>query len=288
MFALKRWTVLQRLSFTVSLTIASRFVQVRDRLLGRVPHHRPECIGISATQHTIFSGKNFLDAAYVEPTTAPPKAAVLICHGIGEIASQWFPIQRLLAENGIASLVFDYSGYGRSTGFIDFTQCEQDAIASYALLRRLAPTIPISLLGFSLGTGVAPAILNHVIADRLVLCAGYSSFRKAARAAWIPGFLSPIVPPIWSAQDALSGCSLPILIVHGDQDRLFSLQMAHDLVACCSARAELLVLPARSHNEPFYFPKMDYWGPIIHWLLESGQDSIPANSLRGAPAPLTR
>jgi hypothetical protein len=33
------------------------------------------------------------------------------------------------------------------------------------------------------------------------------------------------------------------------------LPMAHDLVACCNGRADLLVLPARSHNEPFYNPK---------------------------------
>lgn len=258
---------LQRFSFTVSLTIASRFVQIRDRLLGRVPRHRPECIGINVTQYTIPSGKNLLDAIYVEPSTNRPQAAVLICHGIGEIVSQWFPIQRILAENGIASLVFDYSGYGRSTGFIDFTQCEQDAIASFALLRRLAPAIPIALLGFSLGTGIAPAILNRVAADRLVLCAGYSSFRRAARAAWIPGFLAPLVPPIWSAEEALRDCSLPILIVQGDRDRLFPLKMAHDLVSCCGSSAELLTLPARTHNEPFYNPQMHYWGPIVAWLL---------------------
>jgi uncharacterized protein len=259
---------LQKFSFTISLTIASRFVQLRDHLLGRVPSHRPECIAINATQHTIPCGRNLLDAVYVEPSANSPQTAVLICHGIGEIVSQWFPIQRLLAENGIASLVFDYSGYGCSTGFIDWRQCEQDAVASFALLRSLAPTIPISLLGFSLGTGIAPAILNRVAADRLVLCAGYSSFRKAARAAWIPGFLSPLVPPIWSAEEALRDCSLPILIVQGNRDRLFPLKMAHDLVACCSGRADLFVLPSRSHNDPFYYPQMHYWGPIIAWLLQ--------------------
>ena len=262
---------LQSIAFTVSLTIASRFVQIRDRLLGRVPRTRPECTGISATPHTISSGKNLLDAVYVEPSGTPPQTAVLICHGIGEIVSQWFPIQRLLAENGIASLVFDYSGYGRSTGFIDFTQCEHDAIASFALLRGLAPAIPISLLGFSLGTGIAPAILNRISPDRLVLCAAYSSFRNAARAAWIPKFLSPLVPPIWSAEEALRDCCLPILIVQGDRDRLFPLNTAHDLVACCCGRAELLILPARSHNAPFYHPQTEYWSPIIHWLLESAQ-----------------
>jgi uncharacterized protein len=242
---------LHRFLFTATLTCTSRVVQMRDRLLGRIPRSRLECVGISATQHPIPSGRNLLDAVYVESSASPPHAAVLICHGIGEIVSQWFPIQRIFAENNIASLVFDYSGYGRSTGRIDWTQCEQDAVSAFELLRRLAPDVPISVLGFSLGTGVAPAILNQVAADRLVLCAGFSSFQNAARAVFVPRFLSPFVPPIWSAAEALRSCSLPILIVQGDHDRLFRLPMAHELVSYCNGHADLLVLPARSHNEPF-------------------------------------
>ena len=121
---------------------------------------------------------------------------------------------------------------------------------------------PISVLGFSLGTGVAPAILNRVAADRLVLCAGFSSFRSAARAAWIPGFLSPLwCRPSGQQQTLCAIASLPILIVHGDKDRLFPMQMAHELLSCCGSRAELLVLPARSHNEPFYKPQMNTGAP---------------------------
>ncbi len=267
---------LHRFLFTATLTCASRVVQVRDRLLGRVPRSRPECAGISVTQHTIPSGKNQVDAVFVRPSSAPPQAAVLICHGIGEIVSQWFPIQQIFAENNIASLVFDYSGYGRSTGFIDWTQCEKDAISAFELLRSLAPNVPISVLGFSLGTGVAPAIINRVTADRIVLCAGFSSFRNAARAAWIPRFISPLVPPIWSAADALRDTSLPVLIVQGDRDRLFSMQMGQELLSCCGSRADFLVLPARSHNEPFYKPKQEYWGPIISWLLR--EDAISSGN----------
>ena len=151
--------------------------------------------------------------------------------------------------------------------------------------QAVAPNIPIALLGFSLGTGIAAAILNRVDADRLVLCAGYSSFRKAARAAWIPGFLSPLVPPIWSAEDALRNCSLPILIVQGDHDRLFRLPMAHDLVASCNGHADLLILPARSHNEPFYHPQMHYWGPIVSWLLHAKDRLHPSDPLAFLPPP---
>jgi len=258
---------MHRFLFTTALTCTSRVVQVRDRLLGRVPRNRPECPAISATQHAIPSGKNLLDAVYVEPVSAPPRAAVLICHGIGEVVSQWFAVQRLFAENGIASLIFDYSGYGRSTGHIDWSQCEQDAVAAFQVLQRLAPAVPLSLLGFSLGTGIAPAVLDRVSPEHLILCAGYTSFRSAARAAWIPPFLSFFVPPIWSAQEALCNPTLPILVVQGDHDRLFRIKMAHDLVACCGGRADLLVLPARSHNEPVYFPHPRYWSPIMQWLL---------------------
>lgn len=258
----------QRIAFRTALTIASRFVQARDRLLGRVPRSRPECSTLSATQHTIRSGRNMLDAVYVEPAEASVQSALLICHGIGEIVPQWFPIQRLFAERGIASLVFDYSGYGRSSGAPDFLQFEQDAISSFQHLEHLAPGAAVTLLGFSLGTGIAPAILKRVNADRLVLCAGYTSFRDAARAARIPPFLGPLVPQIWSAREALCDCTLPILVVQGDRDRLFQMQMAHDLHACTGGRADLLILPARSHNEPFYHPKPHYWDPIIDWILQ--------------------
>ena len=260
--------MLYRFAFTTALTITSRVVQVRDHLLGRVPRNRPECPAVSAKPHTISSGKNRLDAVFVEPTAAPPQSALLICHGIGETAPQWFAVQRLLAENGIASFVFDYSGYGLSTGRIDWTQCEHDAVSSFEYLQRLRPQIPISLLGFSLGTGVAPAILDRVKPGRLILCAGYTSFRNAARAAWIPPMLSPLVPPIWAADKILCKCTLPILIVQGDRDRLFRMQMAHDLVACTSGRADLLLLPARSHNYPVYHPQPEYWNPIAHWILQ--------------------
>ena len=270
----ERVSLAQNIAFTTSLAIASRIVQVRDRFLGRVPRSRPDCSSLHATQHAIPSGKNILDSVYVEPASYP-RSALLICHGIGEIVPQWFPIQRIFAERGISSLVFDYSGYGRSTGRIHWRQFEQDAISAFQLLQRLAPGVPITLLGFSLGTGIAPAILNRVNASRLILCAGYTSFRNAARAAWIPPLLKSLVPPIWSAKEALFDCKLPILIVQGNHDRLFQMHMGQELLACTSGRADLVVLPARSHNSPFYHPKPEYWHPIINWLLQTPTRPVP-------------
>lgn len=255
-----------RPSFTITLLCAGRVVRFYDRFIRRSPSWPLAAPGLSVSRHTIPSGTSVLDAVFVEPVNQPARASVLICHGIGEIAPQWFPIQRLFADAGISSLVFDYSGYGRSTGHPSWVQCELDGISAFELLKRLAPSNPIALLGFSLGTGVVPAIVDRVEADRLVLCAGFSSFRAAARAVGVPAFLSPLVPPIWDAAASLRNCKFPVLVVHSTADGLFPVEMAHDIVSACGGNADLLLMHGIGHNEPFYKPDLSYWGPIIAWI----------------------
>ena len=256
-----------RPSFTFTLQCASRIIWFYDRLFRVIPAWPLEAPNLLASRLTIPSGKSLLDAVFVEPAAQPARASVLICHGIGEVVTQWFPIQRLFADAGVASLVFDYSGYGRSTGRPSWTQCEQDGISAFQLLKRLAPSGPVTLLGFSLGTGVVPAIVDRVDANRLVLCAGFSSFRAAARAAGIPAFLSPLVPPIWDTAASLPNCNLPVLVVHSTADGLFPVQMARDIVSSSGGNAELLLMHGIGHNEPFYKPDLSYWGPIIARIL---------------------
>ena len=258
---------LDRLMFTVSITIASRVIVWRDRLLGRIERlSREQLAGVSVSQHSIPSSNNLLDAAYVAPAEGPAKAALLICHGIGEIVPYWFPVQQLLAANGVASLVFDYSGYGRSTGSIDWTQCELDAIYAFEYLRGLAPSTPLSLLGLSLGSGVATAIVNKVTPKTLFLCGAFTSFRDAACSIFVPRSLARFVPPIWNAADSLRGCAISVVIVHGEKDPLFPVRMATELASICGANAELIVVPNLTHNEPFYKPRLSYWGLIISRL----------------------
>jgi uncharacterized protein len=257
-----------RLAFTIALTGISRALMLRDRMLGWIgPGRRWNVPDLSASAHSFPSGSNVLDAVFVEPARVPARAAVLLCHGIGETADDWFPVQRLLADNGVASLLFDFSGYGRSTGRVDWSQFEQDAIVAFDCLQSLTPALPRSVLGFSLGSGIAAAIINRVAARRLVLCAAFTSFRDAARSVGIPAGLSFLVPPIWRAEESLRGCTLPVLVVHGEKDRLFPVQMARDLAARCGPNAELVIVPGVAHTQPFRKPHLSYWGPIVSRLL---------------------
>jgi alpha-beta hydrolase superfamily lysophospholipase len=259
-------TSTQRVSFTFALTVCSRAIYLRDWLHGRIRMPKPQP-GVELTPLSIASGNNRLQALFAAPAGSSEKgrAAVLICHGIGEVVEQWAPIQQLLAAQGVSSLVFDYSGYGRSTGWPAAAQLEQDAIAAYTRLRELT-SLPISLLGFSLGTGAVAAILDRVPAHRLVLCAGFTSFRAAARRVGIPPFLTTFVPPIWNAEAPLRAATQPVLVVHSTRDRLFPIAMGKTLAAWCGPRARLRIVEGLRHTEPFSKPTADYWNPIAHFL----------------------
>ena len=261
--AAREINALQRVLFAASLVVGSRAIYLRDRLLGRMRlAPAPE---LALTPLTIASGRNQLDAVFAAPAQQPTRGTVLICHGIGEVVQQWLPVQQRLAERGVASLVFDYSGYGRSTGWPMPAQLEQDAIAAFEQLRTLTPG-PISLLGFSLGTGIVPAILDRVRAERIVLCASFTSFRAAARRVGFVPPLSALVPHVWNAEQPLRAGAQKVLLVHSTHDRLFPIAMAKQLADWCGERAELRIVEGLRHNEPFYNATAEYWHPIAEFI----------------------
>lgn len=259
---------IQDLAFTVAVTAISRVMIARDRLLGRLRRsHAQDLPHVKMTRHAIPCGEAILDAVFVEPPGAPAQAALLICHGIGETVDHWLAAQAMLAANGVATLVFDYSGYGKSTGAINWNRCERNANSAYEFLAALAPGISISLLGFSMGSGVAAAIAARVKPDQLFLCSAFTSFRDAACAIGFPRFVASALPPIWSAKESLRQTRCPILVVHSERDRIFPVRMASALAADCGTQAELVVVADHAHNEAFYQPQWSYWNHILARLV---------------------
>jgi len=262
--------------FTVAVTVISRTFELRDRLLNRI-RRRQEEMAPAASRCSIRSANERLDAVFVAPAEEQARAALLICHGIGEIVDHWVPVQRLLAGRGIATLVFDYAGYGKSTGLVDWRQCEEDAVSSFEFLKNLVPGLPVSVLGFSMGSGIAAAVLPRISPDWLFLCAPFTSFRDGACALGIPRRLCWLVPRIWDSRTTLHRCTGRVVIIHCEKDRVFPVSMAAELASCCGKEAEVVIVPHLKHNEPFYRPHWSYWEHVASRLVPS---DIEAAQLR--------
>lgn len=255
--------------FNFAIQCTGRVCVARDLLLGRIERKWvPDPAKPGTIRMAIESGGNILDAVLVEPTSQAARAKVLICHGISETVQHWYGVQQLLAANGVASLVFDYSGYGNSSGAFGARQSELDAESAFRAFEPLTAPLPISLLGFSLGSGIAAAVLPRVPAKSLLLCAAFTSIRAAARSLGVFGMLAYAAPAIWNSTDSLRACEIPVQIVHGEKDRLFPVAMASALKAACGSSAELIIVPGVAHDEPFWRPQLSFWGPIVGHLVD--------------------
>lgn len=259
---------------TLLLNVTSRMLLRSDRMNG-IMDEMLNAFTFAEERLIIPSGKRRLSAVYVSAGEETP--AVLICHGIGELVEYWGKVQGLLKGMGISSLVFNYSGYGTSTGHLSTAHCEEDAAAA---CRELAGRghRSIVLLGFSLGTGVGCAAASRIDIDGLVLCEGFSTLRDAGIAMGFPRWLTRVVPDVWDTVGQVSSLEIPVLVVHSDVDGLFPLSMAERVAGACGPRGTLIVIKGVSHNAPIFAPTEDYWRPIAEWVKERSYE-VPAEGL---------
>ncbi len=202
---------------SILLTVISRMLLRSDRLSGRMSQ-MVSAFPFNEERLVIASGRRRLSAVYVSAGDDSP--AVLICHGIGELVEYWGKVQELLRGMGVSSLVFNYSGYGSSSGGVSVAHCEEDAQAAYRELVERGHQ-SVVLLGFSLGTGVGCAVAPSIEVDGLVLCEGFSSLREAGLAMGFSRWMTHVVPDVWDTVHKVGGLEMSVLVVHSDADDLF-------------------------------------------------------------------
>jgi len=246
------------------LSLFRRLLLRSDRQDGRMAQMLS---GFSFDQErlVILSGDRRLSAVYVSVGEDAP--VVLICHGIGEIVEYWGPVQSLLRELGVSSLVFNYSGYGTSSGTVSAAHCEEDALAAYEELVDRGHR-SIVLLGFSLGSAVSSAVASRTEVDGLILCEGFSTLREAGVAIGFPHWMTYLAPDVWNTVAAVSDLKMPVLVVHSDKDDLFPLSMARRVAQACGVRGGLIAVTGLSHSAPIFSPTAAYWQPIAEWIKE--------------------
>ena len=256
------------------LMVTSRLLLRSDRLNGTM-EHMLRAFSFAKERLVIPSGDRKLSAVYVSAGEDTP--AVLICHGIGELVEYWGGVQGLLKGLGVSSLVFNYSGYGASSGTLSTAHCEEDATAAYRELAGRGHQ-SIVLLGFSLGTGVGCAVASRIDVNGLVLCEGFSTLREAGAAMGFPRWVTRVVPDAWDTVHRVCNLEMLVLVVHSDVDGLFPLSMAKRVTEACGPRGKLIVIHGVSHNTPIFAPTEDYWKPIVEWIKQRSSEA-PARRL---------
>jgi hypothetical protein len=85
------------------------------------------------------------------------------------------------------------------------------------------------------------------------------------------------VPDTWQTVHRVSELEIPVLVVHSEEDDLFPVAMAARVAEACGTRGQLIVINGLSHNEPYFRPTHEYWGPIVEWVKQRSVEDVTKN-----------
>ena len=230
------------------LTIAAAWVALsalayalQEKLIffpGAAPSATPRSVGLEFESVALTAADGVrLDAWWI----AAPKATrcVLVCHGNAGSIEQRLDLALHFHQWGWSTLLFDYRGYGASSGKPTVAGIALDADAAYEWIAARGLGLPIVAWGESLGGGVAAALSTRRAVDVLVLESSFTSIADIGRKTY------PFLPVRWilnadiDTRAAVSRTQSPVFILHGRQDEVVPFEHSGRLFAAVRTRKEL-------------------------------------------------
>lgn len=192
-----------------------------------------------------------LDAWFVPAERA--RGALLYAHGNGGNISHRLDAIRMFRDMGLSVFIFDYRGYGKSTGEPSEEGTYRDAEAAWQYLvqqRGIAPA-RIVMFGESLGAAVAAQLAAQHPPGALILASAFTSVPDMA------ADLYPWFPVHWIAryrydtQRYLQDVRAPVLVMHSREDEIIPYR--HGRALYDAAHEPRLFLDLRGgHNDLFF------------------------------------
>ena len=237
-------------------------------------------------------------AGWWVPSKIPHAATLLYLHGnAGNVSANADQVQRL-ARTGLSIFIFDYRGYGESTGGPPRERLvyeDAERAWTYLVRERRIPPSAVVIYGHSMGGAIAIDLASrHPDAGGLITESTFPSVIDVADRtlfAWLP--LRLIVTERFDAASRIRAIHVPKLIVHGDADPMIPVPLARRLYDAAADPKELAVIPGGGHedsadiNPAAYFAAFDGF-LRRHRLSPGSNDAHPSDRTEGTGSTLRR
>ena len=183
---------------------------------------------------------------------------ILFCHGNNANISYRKYVIDLCNFLSVNLFLFDYRGYGKSTGIPSPGSICADGMIAYNYLRTFCSPQNIYLWGESLGGAAAVHIASQAVCARLIYMCTFSSLddivvTKQSVQRWIGIALSTVVKTICDvlpSSTKISGVTCPIVVIHSTDDEIIPFECALKLYSSISHDDKLFLKIRGEHSSP--------------------------------------
>ena len=193
------------------------------------------------------------------------RALLIFCGNGGNLTHRAPLLARMRRELGASLFIFDYQGYGRSSGVPSEAATYADARAALAYLRGRPEVDPrgIAYYGESLGSAVAVDLAADEPPLALVLNAPFTSIPDMAREHYrLLGPLLSLVRTRYDTAARVGNVQVPLLVVHGADDRVVPPEQGRRVFDAANEPKRLLVVPRAGHNDLTSVGGAAYWAAV--------------------------
>lgn len=208
--------------------------------------------------NTPFQERNFTmkDGAVINALhfqSREKKGIIYYHHGNAGNLVRWGEVAEYFVSFGYDVLIYDYRGYGKSTGKRTEKILHQDAQYIYDALAQDWRSDQIVIYGRSLGSGMASHVAANNAAKLLILETPFYSLQSMA--SW----RFPFLPTRWLVTynmknwQRLQEANLPIHMFHGTEDSIVPYWSGKKLYEAVSDKATLTTIEGAEHNNLIEF-----------------------------------
>jgi len=211
-------------------------------------------------------------------------STILFCHGNAENISHRLDYIDSLLNSGFQVFIFDYQGYGQSSGKPSERGIYQDGLAAYDHLVEKEGITPdqIIVFGHSLGAAVAIEISLQRESKALIIESAFTSIREMAGTILFFKPISLLVPHHYNNLAKIKRIKVPKLIIHGDNDRIVPFSMGRKLYDRAISSKFFYPIKGAGHNDTSQINSKEYFKTITHFVhhLNLPQNVAPRYNLK--------
>lgn len=210
----------------------------------------PSMLGIDFEEVNIKTkDAEFLHGYYL-PSKKETDKAFIYFHGNGDNVSCFDLCSVIQEKISINVLIYDYRGYGYSTGKPTRKNAIEDAQEIYRfLINKGFKPENISLYGRSLGGAIALELACKEKIKSLVLESSFTSIKDIAKDLY-PVLPEPFIKnDIFNSKELIRKINVPILIVHGTNDEVVKIKHGEELFSLANEPKKFIIYEGAMHND---------------------------------------